>query len=362
MQYSPLAALRASPLCSGAGPYAERKGVVIVNDPPESAARPRRLASLALIVLAALVAAHFAMTLAKATHIFLDTQAYSGLTAKRPFQDRLLMAPMLSALVAQLHQARFAPLLARLPEYLAAPDPLAYAVINAASFFAALLALWPLTGLVFGPRSAARGLTAALFVVLAYLLFCLNPNLSFALPYDIPALAFTVTALLLYRGGHWLLLFPLFALAALNRETILFVPVYIAAHTLLVSYRRADLWRAGGLLAILAAVKVALQLRLAHLPTEQGLRLVYNAEELLKPWQWPAIFALPLLLGCTVVAARRRLVTCDFALTALAGGVMLLTVAQITETRAFGELIPYLSFALAPLIQQALARRDAPAL
>ena len=280
----------------------------MVDDPPAvPPARDRFLVTIGLLFLAALVSAHFAMTLAKATRIFLDTDVYVGFTANRPFQDRLLMAPVLQWLVGVLHEARLATSLARMPAYLAGADQLAYAAINAAAFFAVLLALWPLTALVHGRSSPARGLTTALFVALAYLLFCLNPNLSLALPYDIPALAFTVTALLLYRSGRWLWLF-------------------------------------------------ALAIKLAHLPTEQGLRLVYNAEELLKPWQWPSIFALPLLLGCAVLAVRRQLEMRDFAITALVGGALLITVAQITETRAFGELIPYLAFALVPLIQQYLSR------
>ena len=243
-----------------------------------------------------------------------------------------------------------------MPAYLAGADELAYAAINAAAFFAVLLALWPLTALVHGRSSPARGLTTALFVALAYLLFCLNPNLSLALPYDIPALAFTVTALLLYRTGRWFWLFPLFALATLNRETILFVAVYIVVRTALVTHYRPDYWKALALGAIWAAIKLALAIKLAHLPSEQGLRLVYNAEELFKPWQWPSIFALPLLLGCAVLAVRRQLEMRDFAITALVGGALLITVAQITETRAFGELIPYLAFALVPLIQQYLSR------
>ena len=79
----------------------------MVDDPPAvPPARSRFLVTIGLLFLAALVSAHFAMTLAKATRIFLDTDAYVGFTANRPFQDRLLMAPVLQWLVGVLHEAR----------------------------------------------------------------------------------------------------------------------------------------------------------------------------------------------------------------------------------------------------------------
>jgi len=316
------------------------------------ASRSSPARSLLLLLIAALASVHFAMMLAKGTSLFLDTGAYTGFAAKRPFQYRLLMAPVLDWLV-HLH-----PLVSglgpRLPAYLAQPDQLAYLVINATAFFAALLALWPLALRVHDGDHALRALSTALFVALAYLFFCLNPNLAFSLPYDIPALAFTLLALLLHRKGWWAALFAVFAVATLNRETILFVPIAIAIGALLPGGNRRELAGAAGLGAVWLAIKAVLALRFAGLPTEEGLRLAYNLAELLKPWQWPAIFVLPLLFALTLRAALRRDHTCDLALTALIGGAMLFAVAQLTETRAFGELIPYLALCLAPMLRQGL--------
>lgn len=311
-----------------------------------------------ILLLAALLSVHFAMMVAKGTSLFLDTAAYTGFTAKRPFQYRLLMAPVLDALI------HFHPVAAglgpQLPAYLARPDQLAYAVINAAAFFIALLALWPLALRVHGGDRALAALSTALFVVLAYLFFCLNPNLAFALPYDIPALAFTLLSLLLYRHGWWAALFALFALATLNRETILFVPIAIAIRALLPGGNRRDLFGVAGLVLVWVAIKAALAIRFAHLPSEEGLRLGYNFAELAKPWQWPAIFVLPLLFALAARAAMRRDHACDLALAALVGGTILFAVGQLTETRAFGELIPYLALCLAPLVQGWLAPLSSP--
>lgn len=322
--------------------------------PERGTPRPGLAGRALLLLLAGLLSAHFAMVLAKATTIFLDTGAYTHFTANRPFQYRFLMAPVLEQLVGLFRRPPLAGVVAHLPAYLARPEPLAYFFINAAAFFLALLALWPLALRAHGNDRGLRTLTVGLFVALSYLFFCLNPNLGFALPYDIPALAFTLGALWLHRRGWWPALFALFAIATCNRETILFVPIAIAIGALLTGNRR-ELLGAAGLGLVWLAIKAVLAVKLAHLPTEEGLRLAYNLTELVQPWQWPAIFALPLLFALTVRAALLRGPTLPFALTALAGGAMLFAVAQLTETRAFGELIPYLALSLAPLVRRHIA-------
>lgn len=321
-----------------------------MNDPRRSPVR-----RLALLLLAALVSAHFALTLARAAHPFLDVAAYAGFTAPRPFQYRLLMAPVLGGLTDLLRGPGLAPLLRDLPGWIAPADSLALAAINALAFLAALLVLWPLALRVHAGSRPLAAASTALFVALSYLFFCLNPNLSFALPYDVPALAFTLLALLLHRKGWWPALVLVFALGTLNRETILFVPVAIAVGALLPGGRRRDLAGAAGLVAVWIAIKAALAAHFAHLRSEEGLRLAYNLAELARPWQWPAIFILPLLFGLAAREALRRPPTLDLLLTALAGGALLFALGQITETRAFGELIPYLALGLAPMVQRWLA-------
>jgi hypothetical protein len=137
----------------------------------------------------------------------------------------------------------------------------------------------------------------------------------------------------------------------LNRETIVLVPIAIAVHGLTSGNRRRELALAGLLLVIWAGLKLWLGSQFSHLPSEEGLRLAYNFSALGKPWQWPAIFALPFLAILSARAALRRDTGFPFAITDLVGFALLFAVAQITELRAFGELIPYLALALAPLFR-----------
>lgn len=320
------------------------------DPPPNVRSWPARIAILALAVL---VSAHFSLTLMHAATPFLDTGQWLDLAADRPFQYRLLMVPVMRGLIDTIGAA--APgFVASLPPFVGTPELLAYAALNAAACFVALGSFWCLLNRLYAPGDPAQAIAASLFLALLYLFFCLNPNLAFILPYDIPAIAFTTASLCLWRTGKWLILVPFFALATLNRETIVLVPVAIAIHAFSTGGDRRELALAAVLLALWIAVKFWLAWQFSHLPSEEGLRLGYNFATLAKPWQWPAIFILPLLAGFTIKAALRKDEGLVFALTALAGGAMLFAVANITEIRAFGELIPYLALALAPLLRDKL--------
>lgn len=321
------------------------------SDPvPNVRGWPARMAALAL---AALVSAHFSLTLMHAATPFLDTRQWLDLAADRPFQYRVLMVPVMRGLIDTIGVA--APgFVAGLPPFVGTPELLAYAVLNAVACLAAMFSFGFLLKRLYAPGDPARAIAAALFMALLYLFFCLNPNLAFILPYDVPAIAFTVGCLCLWRAGKWLFLILFFALATLNRETIVLVPVTIAAHALAAGRGRRELALAAALFAVWIALKVWLAWQFSHLPSQEGLRLGYNFATLAKPWQWPAIFALPILAGLTAKAALRRDEGLGFALTALAGWMMFFAAAQITEFRAFGELIPYLALALAPMLRDKL--------
>jgi hypothetical protein len=187
-----------------------------------------------------------------------------------------------------------------------------------------------------------------LFVALTYFWFVLNPGLSFLLPYDLPALAFCVASLLCVLRRRWYLLLAIFILATLNRETSYLTVIFLLIRWWLGCKKGgAALLLAGVLAAIWLALKVAL---VWWFWPESGalisaLRIDYNLATVAKPWQWPTLW--PLILPIAVSACGWRVaVTRPWALTVLAGFLSLFCVANITELRAYGDLIPFVTVAM----------------
>jgi hypothetical protein len=304
-----------------------------------------------------LVAAHFALNFAQLGAPFLDLDTFIAGSERFPFQYRVLTAPIFAFLLHVFAAFDFARALPHLPSYLASPEALAYFAVNCASLFVALQLFRRLAAqLVAGSAVVAAYF---LFVALSYLWFILNPGLSFLLPYDLPALAFCAASLLCVLRRRWYLLSAIFILATLNRETSYLTVIFLLIRWAVGCERGGGaLLMAGVLAAIWLALKVAL---VWWFWPESGalisaLRIDYNLAILAKPWQWPTLW--PLILpvaasawGWRVVAARA------WTMTVLAGFLSLFCVANITELRAYGDLIPFVALALTGVM-----RKQRPAL
>ena len=297
-----------------------------------------------------LVAAHFALNFTRLGAPFLDLEKFIAGSERFPFQYRILTAPIFAFLLRIFADFDFGSALPHFPDYLASAEALAYFAVIWASFFIALLLFRKISAEVFaGPAAMA---SYFLFLALSYLWFILNPGLSFLLPYDLPALAFCAASLLCVLRGRWYLLGAVFVLATLNRETS-----YLIVLLLLVRwYLGYDRSHALLVAAILGGLWLVLKLALVFWfwPASGGLiisavRIGYNFATLAKPWQWPTLW--PLILpvavcvwGCRIAAAR------PWAITATVGFLSLFCVANITELRAYGDLIPFVVLAMIAVI------------
>ena len=297
-----------------------------------------------------LVAAHFALNFAQLGTPFLDLQKFIAGGEGFPFQYRILTTPIFAALLRAFAHFNFGPALPHFPDYLASPEALAYFAINCGSFFVALLLFRRVSAEVFAGTAAIA--SYFLFVALSYLWFILNPGLSFLLPYDVPALAFCVASLLCVLRGRWILLYAVFVLATLNRETSYLIVLLLTVRWYLGDEKRQALRVAG----LLGALWVALKLALIFWfwPVSGGLviagpRVGYNFAILAKPWQWPTLW--PLILPVAASAWGYRIAAArPWAITATIGFLSLFCVANITELRAYGDLIPFVVLATIALI------------
>ena len=311
---------------------------------PDRRDRLLRISCAALFDL--LVAAHFALNFARLGTPFLDLEKFIAGSERFPYQYRALTAPVYSFLLKAFATFDLGRALPHFPDYLASAEAWAYFVVAWAAFLVALQLFRRIsTDLFAGPAAAAAYF---LFLALSYLWFVLNPGLNFLLPYDLPALAFGAASLLCVLRRRWTLLCAVFVLATLNRETSYLIPLLLLVRWYLGDEGRRALFVAGILSALWFALKLALigwywPASGALVITE--LRIGYNFAILAKPWQWPALWPviLPVALGawgCRVPAAR------PWAISVIIGFVSLFCVANLTELRAYGDLIPFVALAV----------------
>jgi hypothetical protein len=308
--------------------------------------RDRLIPIFAAALFDLLVAAHFALNFVRLGAPFLDLEKFISGSEKFPFQYRILTAPIYAVLSRAFANVDFGRVLPHLPDYLASAEALSYFAITWASFFIALLLFRRIAAELFAGSAAIAAYF--LFLALSYLWFILNPSLSFVLPYDLPALAFCEASLFCVLRGRWNLLSAVFIFATLNRETSYLIVLFLLVR----GYLGDEKSHAFFVAAILGALWLVLKLALIlwFWPASggliiAGLRIGYNLAILAKPWQWPTLW--PLLLpvavsvwACRIAAAR------PWSMTATIGFLSLFCVANITELRAYGDLIPFVVLAM----------------
>lgn len=323
---------------------------------PDSSTPPRRPIVTGLWLIASvLLAFQFALNLQQNGKTFLDANLYTHFVEKRPYQYRALMAPVMAGLIQAFSTPSAHRVLAKLPVYVSTSTAAAYVAINAVSFAASCLIIVAIARKVLGPGRDAVAVTVAIYIGMAYFFFCLNPNVAFILPYDVPALALSQACLLCVLTRRWRWLYPLFLLATLNRETSFLIVVFMAA----VAFggggpdRRDAVRHITLLCGLWLLVKALLYYRFSGLPSDEGLRLTYNLHSLIKPWQWPALF--PLLASLTLSAWSLRDVPAEtraWGLTGIIGFLLLFVVGTMTETRAFADLLVFFSMAIGIWLNQ----------
>jgi hypothetical protein len=301
------------------------------------------------LLLFAVLAVHFSYNDLKVNDIFLNTQQYVAGFERSPYQYRVLMMPVFSALLHFFNNLSPAVMAFKRPIFLHSPEQLCYFFVSAACYFGAVLLFDRLSRRLFS-RSVAL-LCLSIFVLITYLFFDLNPVLSFLLPYDMSALLFSNALLLLFLDRRWVWTCLLFILATINRETtfvMIFVVLANAVFTRDLADRKASLIAAGVMGVLWLVIKLALTLLMTHARPDEGtihglanIRIPYNLSELLKPWDWPAVIAvyIPAAMAAYLFVKSKQAGVRGWTSACLAAFLAFFALANTTEQRAFGDVI-----------------------
>jgi hypothetical protein len=297
-----------------------------------------------------LLSTHFALNFAKTGTYFLDLNKFTSGQAPLPYQYRVLTAPILKALVGFFTSINLKNALHNCPEYVATPEQQAYFVVNVISVIIAFGTFLLIAKEVFTSRAEIFG-AAILFVIMAYFVFILNTSHQYILPYDLPSLAFTQVCCFLVLRRRWIILFVVFALAAVNRETILLIIFFVATRVLTGSEtRRTGIAVVATLSFIWLAVKSLLFFHFAGAASSDAalgglalFKLFPNLATVIKPWQWPSLLPLvaPIVLTLRLLFEKPSKEALEWIAPYLLGFSILLLVAVIVESRAFGDLIGF---------------------
>ena len=199
------------------------------------------------------------------------------------------------------------------------------------------------------------------------------------LPYDLPSLAFFAICFALIVADRMVWLFPVFALATLNRESTLFLIV------VLVLYRSADMqaagirarrtWETAGQIAGLIAVWAGLRLLLHTIfhpappigPVLAGfeIHVFDNMGYLLRPYYWTSFLSLFGFTWLFVYANWRQVPGRRMRRVLWIGPIYLaamFVVGVLSEIRVFGELIPIYTVAFTLLLRRLWQERSHPGL
>ena len=302
------------------------------------------------------VSAHFAITYDWTHSSFLRLQEYADGRATLPYQARILMAWILhvaSKTASVSTMAAHAPLQLRDPYVLV--QTLCVFLAVAAATLATRATITTLTG-----DSEFARFACFLLPLMAYFNLVLDYGLSYTLPYDLPSLAFFCGGILLIVRKQWVLYYPLFVTAMLNRETAIFLAVVLACWEWADASGSANAERVRRILLhtslqVVIAVTIKLWLRhhFAANATEgngNGLfstAIRTNVHSLMNPGQWPLFLSLfaflpvPLWLGRRYV--QHRALSLATAVTVPLWIAAMFVVGVVVEVRVFNELASLLA-------------------
>lgn len=315
----------------------------------------KRITAL-FIFICALMSAHFAMIFCRVGADSVNMHDYIAGKLDTPYQWRCLMMPVFQFLLDSLTPERMAHLPRLTPPFLKDPIRLSFFLVNSISMFIAMLTHTAAAQALFKSVVHAR-LSTFVFTTVAYLVFILNPNLPYILPYDIPALAFGGAGAWLVLSGRYLTACVLLPFAVLNRETAFMTPLLLLCLLL-----RGHIDKRGWpYLIVMGLIWLAVKLLLVRMFSHNGdaseFKLTHNLITLIKPWQWPAL--LP-LLAMALLSIRAGFQPGRINAVGLATGLAfsaLLVVAAIAETRAFGDLIQLSALCMTSLLAAQMDHR-----
>lgn len=294
---------------------------------------------------------------------FLDLPKYANGMEAMPFQGRVLMAWVLKATAGNPHWSGVLTRLgAHLPEALHSPYAVALLMVNFIAMVVCVLAarqtLLHLTG---DKTFAAWGSLLVLYMtyfnlVVGYALFML--------PYDVLSLTVFVVSVWLVVAKRYAALTVVVAIGSLNRETVIFIPLFLGLYTW---FRHRESpgavedsgrkWSTvGPYLVAQVLIWLALRMWVEHhfrnnpldssMPTRWfGVKLLGNLRSLTKPPQWALLlslfgFTLPLFVSKFDKISDRALAKSTAIVMILWAAAMLL-VGVVIEIRIFSELTAF---------------------
>ena len=310
-----------------------------------------------------LACAHFTLRYVWRNAPFLNLPLYAQGGESLPFQGRVLMAWILHVSAANQHLSGLFSVTAKiLPSGIGDPYHQVLLVVDYMAIVIAVMAGRAI--LQFLTNDRAFSAWAALLVLYMSYFNLIVGYRMYMLPYDIVALAvFMVAVWLVVTERYWLLL-PVVILGILNRETAVFIPVFLALYRWF--GRKEPTRMAGGNeltprpvlyhLVLQVALCLAIRIWIGHLFLNNphgppgsngafGIHLRQNLSSLVKPPQWPLLFSLfgfslPLFFADFKRIGNRAM--------AYSTGVMLvlwfiamMLVGVIVEIRVFSELTAF---------------------
>lgn len=304
---------------------------------------------------------HFARCYIVFCGYWIQLPVYAAGQAKMPFQKRMLMMPVL----------RWAERNRALQNFCAhhvlinTPDLLVMWIVAAVCMLAtAGMVIW-----LYLRASRIRAfwwMPWAMLLLVSFVQYILRSDLNYLYPYDLPSLVFFTAGLaLIYARRYWWLV-PLFPVAALNRETIVFlVPLLLLDACCNQGRFNWKNLRKPSLLALTAilsfiwlGVQVYVQHRFRANPIQTGNPLLDNVRELVNPRYLPQFFSIGAFLPVFLWRSRWRIgdVRIRMYLWIFLPWLAVMTVyGLLVETRIFGELTGLFAVACALAIEEKIA-------
>ena len=331
-----------------------------------------RSAQIGWWIFTLLASAQFTIRYVWRNRPYLDLPMYANGTGMMPFQGRVLMAWVLKATAANPHWSGVLTHIgAHLPEGLRTPYAVVILFVNYLAMIICMLVgrltLQHLTG---NATFSAWG--SLLLLYMAYFNLIVGYAL-YMLPYDIVSLAAFMLSVWLVITKRYPALTLVVAIGTLNRETIIFIPLFLALYTWFENKDAKEAHEGSGrpwakvlpYVAVQLLIWTALRMWIEHhfrnnplegsMPTRWfGIRLISNLGSLTKPPQWALLlslfgFTLPLFIAKFDKIGDRALAHSTAIVMALWAVAMLL-VGNVIEIRIFSELTAFMMPCIALII------------
>lgn len=295
---------------------------------------------------------------------FLDLPRYANGQEVLPYQGRVLMAWVLKATAANPHWSVILTHLgSHLPEALRSPYSVTLLIVNYVAMLVCVVAgrltLQHLTG-----DKTFSAWASLLVLYMSYFNLIVGYGI-YMLPYDILSLTVFVVSVWLVIAKRYAALTLIVAIGTLNRETTIFIPLFLGFYAWFSSRPGSARGEDGGrtwarvLPYVLAQVVAWVVLRMLiehhfrHNPLESamptrwfGIRLGGNIVSMVKPQQWALLlslfgFTVPLFIAKFDKISDRALAR-SAALVMVLWAVAMLMVGVVIEIRIFSELTAFM--------------------